>query len=76
MAHWHEHPEEVLQKIKIKTMYDLVEDITIEVEGRTMQKKLIFLTSRQAQQFEFSNMVKVLSILDIKVVIPFCFFCF
>jgi hypothetical protein len=52
-----------LQDIKIKTMFQLVEEVKDTVSGT--DKKLLFLTNRQAQKFDFANMSKLLTAMEI-----------
>jgi hypothetical protein len=54
-----------LEDLKIKTMYNLVEDITIDVQGESMEKKLLFLSNKQARKFNFENMGKLMEAMDI-----------
>jgi hypothetical protein len=55
-----------LEDIKIKTMYNLVEDVTVDIGGEAIDKKLLFLTNRQAQKFNFDSISKLLLAMEIQ----------
>jgi hypothetical protein len=40
-----------LEEIKLKTMFRMVEDVQVSVEGQTVHRKLLFLTNNQASAF-------------------------
>ena len=56
---------EELDEIKIKTMYEMVEDIKITSAGFTSTKKFLYLTNKQASTFNAGNMENVLSALEL-----------
>ena len=56
---------EELDSIKIKTMYQMVEDVQILSEGLTLQRKLLFLSNSQARSFNSSNMQNVFEALEL-----------
>jgi hypothetical protein len=56
---------EELDTIKIKTMYQMVEDIQISSDGLTLNRKLLFLTNSQARSFNSSNMQNVFEALEL-----------
>ena len=58
-----EHLEE-LDDIKVKTMYQMVEDIEISSGGRSISKKFLYLTNKQAA-FNATNMDNVLQALEL-----------
>jgi hypothetical protein len=54
-----------LEDLQIRTIFSLVEDIELDLGGQTAQKKLLFLTNKQARKFDFSNITKVLQAMDV-----------
>ena len=56
---------EELDEIKIKTMFEMVEDIKITSAGFTTTKKFLYLTNKQAATFNAGNMENVLSALEL-----------
>jgi hypothetical protein len=54
-----------LEDLQIRTIFSLVEDIELDIGGQTAQKKLLFLTNKQARKFDFSNISKVLQAMDV-----------
>jgi hypothetical protein len=54
-----------LEDLQIRTIFSLVEDLEIEVGSKTMQKKLLFITNKQARKFDFTNISQVLTAMDI-----------
>jgi hypothetical protein len=57
---------EALEDIKLKTMFKLVEDIEISIDGRRISKKLLYLSNKQAASFGLNSMQKVFSSLELK----------
>ena len=55
-----------LEAIKIKTMYQMVEDIQISDRGRQVSKKLLFLTTKQAASFNSNNIKSVVQALELR----------
>ena len=55
-----------LEAIKIKTMYQMVEDINLSDRGRMVQKKLLYLTTKQAASFNANNIKDVVQALELR----------
>ena len=55
-----------LEAIKIKTMYQMVEDIQVSDRGRQVSKKLLFLTTKQAASFNNNNIKSVVQALELR----------
>ena len=58
--------QDELEAIKIKTMYQMVEDIQISDRGRQVSKKLLFLTTKQAASFNANNIQSVVQALELR----------
>jgi hypothetical protein len=54
-----------LEELQIRTIFSLVEPLEIEIDSKTMQKKLLFITNKQARKFDFTNMSYLLQAMDI-----------
>jgi hypothetical protein len=54
-----------LEELQIRTIFSLVEPLEIEFDSKTMKKKLLFITNKQARKFDFTNMTHFLQALDI-----------
>jgi hypothetical protein len=54
-----------LEELQIRTIFSLVEPLEIEIDSKTMHKKLLFITSKQARKFDFTNMSYFLQAMDI-----------
>jgi hypothetical protein len=54
-----------LEDLQIRTIFSLVEDIVIDVGGQNARKQLLFITNKQARQFDFANVTKVLQAMDV-----------
>ena len=50
---------------QIKTIYTLVEDVTVEHGGAGLHKKLLFLTNKQARAMNVSDMDRIFNALEI-----------
>lgn len=57
--------EESVDEMKIQTMYKMVDDITVNVDGRIVQKKVLYLTNKQASFFNDTAMQRCIQALDI-----------
>jgi hypothetical protein len=44
----HEHTKNQLEELQIRTIFSLVEPLEIEVNAKTMHKKLLFITNKRA----------------------------
>jgi hypothetical protein len=55
-----------LDDIKVKTMFQMVEDVDISTGGLAIKKKFLFLTNKQAASFNTTNMDNVLQALELK----------
>ena len=53
-----------LEKLQIQTVFGLVEPVWV-TSGGDAAKKLLFLTNKQATDFDFENMGKLMSAMDI-----------
>jgi hypothetical protein len=70
--------EETVDEMKIQTMYKMVDDVTINVDGQSVQKKILYLTNKQAALFDENAMARCIQALDIgdpKFVIKLCTSC-
>ncbi len=56
---------EELDSIRIKTMYQMVEDVQISHEGLLLNRKLLYLTNKQARSFNVSNIKNVFEALEL-----------
>ena len=54
-----------LDDIKIKTMYQMVEDVEISTGGIAVAKKFLYLSNKQAASFNTTNMDNVLQALEL-----------
>jgi hypothetical protein len=62
-------------EMKIQTMYKMVEDVTVDIMGKQVQKKVLYLTNKQAALFDDEAMARCIQALDIgepKFVIKLC----
>ena len=55
-----------LEELQIQTIFSLVEQVKIEVDANTSSKSILFLSNKQARAFDFSDMGKILSAMDIQ----------
>ena len=55
-----------LDEIKLKTMFRMVEDVTISVGGRATTKKLLYLSNTHASSFGHGSMNKVFNALELR----------
>jgi len=60
-----EEKQESVDEMKIQTMYKMVDDITVNIEGRIVQKKVLYLTNKQAAFFDEAAMMRCIQALDI-----------
>ena len=56
---------EELDSIRIKTMYQMVEDVQISHEGLLLNRKLLYLTNKQARSFNVANIKNVFEALEL-----------
>jgi hypothetical protein len=64
-----------VDEMKIQTMYKMVEDCQVEVEGRDVLKKVLYLTNKQASLIDEQAMERCIQALDIgqpKFIIRLC----
>jgi hypothetical protein len=61
------HPTEetTVDEMKIQTMYKMVEDVDVRIQGKDVQKKILYLTNRQANLFDENAMQRCIQALDI-----------
>jgi hypothetical protein len=57
---------EELDEIKVKTMFQMVEDVEIANGGVSVPKKFLYLTNKQAASFNSANMDTVMHALELK----------
>jgi hypothetical protein len=55
-----------LDDIKVKTMFQMVEDVKISTGGLSISKKFLYLTNKQAASFNATNMENVLQALELQ----------
>ena len=55
-----------LDDIKVKTMFQMVEDVKISTGGLSISKKFLYLTNKQAASFNAPNMENVLQALELQ----------
>lgn len=60
-----EEQDENVDEMKIQTMYKMVDDCRVNVNGRETVKKVLYLTNKQAALFDDSAMERCLQALDI-----------
>eukprot|EP00942_MAST-04A_sp_MAST-4A-sp1_P012913 g12913.t1 len=65
MSQDHQEQLEELDDIKVKTMYQMVEDIEVSTGGLAVSKKFLYLTNKQAASFNATNMDNVLQALEL-----------
>ncbi len=51
--------------IVVQTMYRMVEDITVEVQGNSIKKKFLYLTNAQAAMLNRTTIEKCIQALDV-----------
>lgn len=71
-----ESKEEInVDEMKIQTMYKMVEDVNVDIGGKQVVKKVLYLTNKQAALFDDEAMARCIQALDIgepKFVIKLC----
>ena len=57
-----------LEEIKLETMFRMVEDVTVNIGGRSVSKKLLYLSNNQASMLSHNSdsMAKVFNALELK----------
>ena len=60
-----EEKEESVDEMKIQTMYKMVDDVTVNVNGKQVSKKILYLTNKQAAFFDEQAMQRCIQALDI-----------
>ena len=60
-----EEKEESVDEMKIQTMYKMVDDVTVNVNGKQVSKKILYLTNKQAAFFDEKAMQRCIQALDI-----------
>ena len=56
-----------VDEMKILTMYKMVEEVTISVQGQEVTKKILYLTNKQAYLFDEEAMARL-------AILAFCLF--
>ena len=67
--------ETTVDEMKIQTMYKMVDDVDVNIDGQSIQKKVLYLTNKQAALFDETAMTRCIQALDIgdpKFVIKLC----
>lgn len=67
--------EQTIDEMKVQTMYKMVQDTNINVNGKTITKKVLYLTNKQVALFDEKAMKRCIRSLDIgdpKFVIKLC----
>jgi len=57
--------EKTIDEMKIQTMYKMVEDIQISIEGRELERKVLYLTNKQCNMFDENGITKCMQALDL-----------
>jgi hypothetical protein len=57
--------EATVDEMKIQTMYKMVEDVSVRVQGKEVVKKVLYLTNKQSNLFDEQAMVRCIQALDI-----------
>ena len=57
--------QQQLEELQIRTIYSLVEAPVVEISGETRAKKLLFLSNKQARQFDFAHIDRLLHAMEI-----------
>jgi hypothetical protein len=57
--------ETTVDEMKIQTMYKMVEDVCARIQGKEVQKKILYLTNKQANLFNEQAMQRCIQALDI-----------
>lgn len=60
-----EEKEESIDEMKIQTMYKMVDDVAVNVNGKQVTKKILYLTNKQAVFFDDQAMQRCIQALDI-----------
>ena len=71
----HLQEETTVDEMKIQTMYKMVDDVDVNFDGQSVQKKILYLTNKQAALFDENAMTRCIQALDIgdpKFVIKLC----
>lgn len=54
-----------VDEMKIQTMFRMVEDVTVQWEGRDIPKKVLYLTNKQANMFDDQSMLRCIEALEV-----------
>ena len=54
-----------LEKLQIETVYSLVEKPYVEIDGKVSRKELLFLTNKQANDFDFKRVQNLFNAMEI-----------
>ena len=54
-----------LEELQMRTVWSLVEDIELESDGMVVNKKLLFVTNKQARMFDLSNIGRFMQAFEI-----------
>jgi hypothetical protein len=57
--------ETTVDEMKIQTMYKMVEDVHVQIQGKEVVKKVLYLTNKQANLFDEQAMQRCIQALDI-----------
>jgi len=57
--------DKTIDEMRIKTMYRMVEDVTLSQNGVEQEKKVLYLTNKQANMFDEEGMARCIQALDL-----------
>ncbi len=57
--------EKTIDEMKIKTMFRMIEDVPVEVDGVELEKKVLYLTNKQCSMFDEEGTDRCIQALDL-----------
>lgn len=57
--------EKTIDEMKIKTMFRMIEDVSTEIDGVELEKKVLYLTNKQCSMFDEEGMKRCIEALDL-----------
>ena len=57
--------DRTIDEMKVQTMFKMVEDVTISLDGRMFDKKLLYLTNKQCSMFDETGILRCIQALDL-----------
>lgn len=57
--------DRTIDEMKVQTMFKMVEDVSISLDGRMFEKKLLYLTNKQCSMFDETGILRCIQALDL-----------